>query len=106
MTTGRRIATDIGSGVRLTDGPGSATSHGAGRLIITVAGSVTTTVGAGHRVATATIIIEHGGVLRSSSSSMSRPLTASASVGIPWAMVSATRVGDIINALKPCAQMM
>src|SRR5436309_12262892 len=105
MTTGLPIATVTGSGVRLTDGLGSATSLGAGHLITMVAGSITTTVGAGRRAAMAIIITEHGGDPRLSSSSMSRLLTASASAGIHWATASAIRVDDIINALKLCARM-
>ena len=53
-TTGRRIATDIGPGVRLMAGPGSDMSHGVGRLITTAAGFTTTTTGPGCRVAGST----------------------------------------------------
>src|SRR5215213_3528999 len=50
-TTGLRIATVIGRGVRLTVGRGLVTSRGAGHRITTVVGYITTTTGHGARAA-------------------------------------------------------
>lgn len=51
MLIGRRIVTVVGPGYRLTGGRGLDTSHGAGRLITTADGSITITIGPGHRTA-------------------------------------------------------
>ena len=60
---GRRIVTAAGSGLRLMGGPGSAMSPGAGRLITTAAGCITTTIGFGARAVSITGIAV-GGVRR------------------------------------------
>ena len=48
MQTGRRIATVIGVGFRITAGRGSTTSLGVGQPIITDAGFGTAVIGFGH----------------------------------------------------------
>src|ERR687884_31024 len=67
--TGHRIVTATGDGVVLTAGPGWATSRGAGLRITMAAGSITTTVGAGLRAPTATVMNETTGIRRLSPSS-------------------------------------
>ena len=59
-TIGRPIDMDIGPGVRLMVGRGSAPSRGDGRLITMAAGSITIIVGLGVLAAVITAIVVGG----------------------------------------------
>jgi hypothetical protein len=60
IPTGHLIDMAIGSGARLTDGPGLGTSPGVGRLTIMAAGFITTTRGHGARAVVTTGIAVGG----------------------------------------------
>src|SRR6266480_1298628 len=85
-----------GPGVRRMAGPGSVTSRGAGPLIITVAGSITTTTGPGVRAASTTGFAA-GGDQRWWPLSRWISHSASASAGIHSLITSVIRIHAIIT---------